>query len=1102
MKINIGFLSSSVRVLRSLGQGGLVAGLAVLLLAAPGSSFAQETASSIRGKILDSNGAPVASAAVVVEDMRTSVARGFSTNSSGTFLATNLPVGGPYRVTVNSVKSVVIESISLGETYNLSVNLQTAAELEEIVVVGQAAEFVDVAPGPSATFSSFDIDTAVAFNRDITDVYGLDPRMNIDNEDDGFTVNCGGLHPRFNSVTLDGVSYNDRFGLNSNGYSTATGMPFPYEALQQVAVSLAPFDVTYGGFSACNINSVTKSGTNEWNGSIFYEFTTETLRGTSLEGFDQNFRAPDYLQDKKGFSIGGPILRDRLFVFAAYEESEKPRFLARGPAGSGNGEVRDWLSQADYDRVNSIAQNLWGYDTGGMPGDGTQTDKKYMARLDWNINADHNASLIYNYYDGSQDRDSDGDYDEFEFANHFYTKGAESKTLTFKLTSQWNDAFSTELFYSQSEMNDSQVTVGPGGFGDFQIDTPEGNTIYLGADDSRQANKLGTKSDFLKLTGQYLYGNHVITAGYEQEKVDIFNIFVQHSRGGEWDFYGTNGGANDATAACLAATTAQERFAAGCSLTGIDQFELGRPSRVYYGSGGGTNDANDAAASFANTLNTIYLQDELYVDDYNLTVVAGLRYDWFTSSDRPHYNQAFYDQFGIRNDANIDGLDLLMPRLGFTWEASDEVTVRGGIGLYSGGNPNVWISNAWSNDGLTNAQFSWRNSSSAANTVFGPGAIPLTQIYGGLPGYDVPQSLYDDVAAVTPADGNTGFLVLIDPDYKQPSQWKIALGATWEMPWFGGVTADIDYLHTKQNNPAYYVDIAESIYGFASAGAPLYDYTYGYPSIDNYMLTNSDNNGESDMFSFMLSKEFDFGLDVTFGYAYTQATDVSPMTSSVASSNFDNLSLNDVNNPTPGTSNYEVPHRLTMRASYGTEFFKDLETRFTVYGTASEGQPQSYVMFSQDQEGDGFYGRHLLYVPEGACAACSNDPNVLYTANFDTEAFFAFIARNGLKPGYQERNNLHAKWSTRFDLRLSQELPTFVEGTSASAFVKIYNFGNLLNDKWGKVWDAQFFAQQVVRGYVNGSGQYVYDRFSERDINYLRQQNSLWEIRMGIDIKF
>ena len=231
--------------------------------------FALETTSIIKGNVYDEGGNPVAGAAVIVRDLRTGVERHYNTNTSGAFLATRLPVGGPYKVIINGVKSVMVDSVTLGDIYNLSIHMQQEMTLEEIVVVGETALMVDTAAGPAATFSSFDIDTSIAFNRDIVDVYTIDPRLNLDNEDDGFEVNCAGKSPRFNSVTLDGVSQNDRFGLNSNGYSTAVGMPFPYDAIQQVSVELAPFDVTYGGFSACNINAVTKTGTNTWTGGVF-----------------------------------------------------------------------------------------------------------------------------------------------------------------------------------------------------------------------------------------------------------------------------------------------------------------------------------------------------------------------------------------------------------------------------------------------------------------------------------------------------------------------------------------------------------------------------------------------------------------------------------------------------------------------------------------------------------------------------------------------------------------------------------------------------------------------------------------------------------------
>jgi len=1056
-----------------------------LLLLAPVAGFAQETTSSIRGNVLDHTGTPVVGTEVVVVDTRTGVRRAVTTNPSGVFLATNLAVGGPYTVTVKGAEPVLVDSIVLGDIYTLSISLEAPSAMEEVVVTGTVSEVVETAAGPAATYSNFDLETLVAFTRDIVEVYSIDPRLNLDNEDDGYAVNCAGKHPRFNSVTLDGVSQNDRFGLNENGYSTAVGMPFPYDAIQQVAVELAPFDVTYGGFSACNINAVTKTGTNEWSGNVFFEYTSDNYRGDELKSPSLSLSSPPFSTHKRGATIGGPVIQDKLFVFAAYEEEDRPRFLARGPAGSGIGVERPWLSQADYDLINTTAINTYNYDPGGSPGDGSQEAEKYMVRLDWNINDRHNAALIYNYFDGYQLRDSDGDSEEFEFANHFYTKGAESETITAKLNSQWTDAFSTEVFISSNEMNDSQVTVGPKDFGDHQISIGR-NTVYLGADDSRQANKLNTESDFIKINAQYLTGNHFITAGYESEELQIFNQFVQHSNGGEWDYYDDSIG-NPAHCASL---TAQGRFEdPDCGMSGLDKFVLGRPSRIYYGSGGGTNDPADASASFSNTLNSVYVQDEYYFADKDLTIVYGLRYDWFDSSDRPVFNQAFANaNGGLRNDYNIDGVDILMPRFGFTWGATENLTLRGGLGLYSGGNPNVWISNAWSNDGYSNVQVQWRNFSGSQNVL--DGSVDLSG--QGRPGYDVPQQLLDQVANTTIDSASTEALVLIDPNYEQPSEWKLALGATWDMPW-QGVIADIDLLFSRSNDAAQYVDLSQSIVGMTSAGAPIYDYTNGE---DNFMLTNSPYHADSYTVSFAFSKDFENGLDMMLGYAFTDAEDIVPMTSSVAASNFSNLATSDINDPKPATSNYEVPHRLTFRASYGHNFFSDLATRITLLGYAAQGQPQSYVMGSGDLEGDGFFARHLLYVPNGP-----NDPNVVYADSFDRGAFDTWVKNQDLSPGFQPRNDKHANWSTRWDLYFTQELPFFGDGR-AKMYFKIYNLGNLIDDSWGHVVDAQFFSVQIVNSSVNDQGQYVFEQFNDRSVNDLLEARSLWEVRFGLDFSF
>lgn len=1038
---------------------------------------AADTTSAIRGKLVD-NGAAVANATVTVRDERTGATRSYTTNEQGNFYAARLPVGGPYKITTTSGQEVIVRSIALGDIYSLTID-KSLQDMEEVIAYGKASGFGDLAAGPSATFSNYDLESAVSMNRDIAEVYTIDPRINLDQ--DGSSINCAGKHPRFNSVTLDGVSYNDRFGLNNNGYATATGQPFPYDAVEQVSVELAPFDVTYGGFSACNINAVTKTGTNEWSGKVFFEYTSNDYRGETIDG-QPDITPPDYTEDKWGVSVGGPIIEDTLFIFGAYEKSDEPEFIGQGFAGSGNGIERPWLSQGDFNRINEIADRVYNYNTGGSAPDGAQQNEKYMIRLDWAINDDHRAAFVYNYFDGFEDRASDSDANEFEFANHYYTKGAESETFTLKLNSQWTDALSTEVYVSNNQMNDSQVTNGPEDFGDFQISIG-GNTVYLGADDSRQGNSLNYESDYFRVVANYLFGNHVITAGFERETVDVFNLFVQHSRGGEYDFFDDS----DGNSAACAALDAGGRFAdSTCGTSGIDKYELGRPSRIYYGSGGGTNVASNAAAAYENVQNSFFIQDEWLLDEHDLTLVFGLRYDQFETDDTPVFNQAFTSgNGGLRNDDNIDGLDILMPRIGFTWEPRADLSLRGGLGIYSGGNPFVWISNSYSNDGITNVQTRLNNFNSALSVL--DGSIPLQGTAG--PGRATPQQLFDQVANTTAAAASTSRVVLLDPDYEQPGELKVALGATYDLPW-GDVTMDVDYLYSKQRDAAIYVDVSQTIVGRTILGQPIYDFTNGS---DNHMLTNAKDNGDAHSFSTSFQKDFDFGLELMVGYAYTASEDVSPMTSSVAGSNFDNLATLDVNDPGLGTSNYVVPHRFTLRATYAREFFNGLTTRATIYSYAAQGQAQSFVMGGGALEGDGFFGRHLLYVPG------PNDPNVVFDPGFDQAAFFAFADKNDLGTGFVERNQTNAKWSYRADFRFDQELPTFVDGVEGKAFLKIYNLTNLLNDDWGQANDQQFFSQQVVSAAINGNGQYVYSRFRDRDVTDLDENQSLWEVRLGIE---
>ena len=1051
---------------RSFANGYFKAITILLLSVFSAAAVAQSTTSSIRGKLLDSSGNPVADAEVVVTDERTGSERRVSSNANGSFFASNLQVGGPFVVSVNNVKAAVVDSISLGDVYQLTINdvgaTASSGGLEEIVVLGKAA-VSDISSGPSAIFSQDILESAVAFNRDIKDVFSNDPRINLDNPSFGSGVNCGGKNPRFNSLSIDGVNQNDRFGLNNNGFASSNGQPFPFDALEQISVELAPFDVTAGGFSACAINAVTKSGRNEFYGSAVYEFSSDSLRGDSFEfsGEQIDVDNNDFTEETIGFTLGGPIIQDKLFFFVSYEESETPLFNAAGFAGSGNGDERDFLSESDFNRIVDIANNLYGYDPGGLPQQSTNNRDALIGRLDWDINDSHRATLIYNNFEGGAIVGSDNDNDEFEFANHFFNRGSELETSILRFSSQWTDNLSTELFLGRQESVAIQETVGDPDFGDFQIEVGDG-TVYLGADDSRQANGLNYDSNLIKLNLQYLTGNHVITAGFERDELDIFNLFVQHSRGGELDFFDDS---------------------AFGGLSGIDKFEQGIPDRIFYGSGGGTNDPNDAAANYTITQESLFIQDEYTFDNIGLTIVGGLRYERFSSDDRPVFNAAFTAENGISNNANIDGVDIIQPRIGFTWDANDYTRVRGGLGVFSGGNPNVWISNSYSNDGITNVQL---------RESFDESLFELALSGEGRPGFDVPQTFIDQVAATTADDAATSNLVIIDPNYEQPSELKLALGATFDLP--SEYVLDADILYSQQRDSAIYRDLAQTQVGTTVAGTPIYDNTTGD---SNFILTNSNEDADSFVFSLSLSKKYESGLSTSVGYAYSDAEDVSGMNSSVAFSNFVNVATNDPNNVSAGTSEFNTPHRLTFRFGYEHSLFGDLMTRYSLYGVYKNGQGTSLTMDSSGLEADGFLSRQLLYVPNAG-----DDAAVVYADGFDREGFDELIANRSLARGqFVSRNSENARSTARLDLRIDQDLPSF-RGIKPKLYVKINNVLNLINDDWGVQVDAPFVSEQVVDSSVNDAGQFVFENFRGATTTDTIDAFSVWQARVGIEFKF
>jgi hypothetical protein len=1017
-----------------------------------GAAFANETTSAIKGQITGPNGNPAPGTKITILHVPSGSVKTTEANDAGYFTAKGLRVGGPYKVIVDSDVYADQEFnniiLNIGNDYPVNAALEPQSSMEQIVVTGAPISSMSGGTGPASTFTLTDLENTPAINRDLKDIIRFDPRITID--DSRGSINCGGGNPRYNSLTLDGVRMNDNFGLSSNGYPTIRA-PFSFDSIEQVSAELAPFDVQYGGFTSCNINAVTKSGGNEVHGGIFYDFTSDSFKGDEIEGEDVD--NGNYTEKRYGFNVGLPLIEDKLFLFTSYEKLEGVQQFNYDGLSSGS------VTADDIARITSVAQSVYGYDVGGMPSSMPVEDEKILVKLDWNINEDHRANLIYNYNDGNTVSQSDTGSSRVSLSNHFYDQSAEFTSIIGSVYSDWSDDFSTEVRIGKSELDATvQSLDAASSFGEMQIRTEDGGTVYIGPDDSRQSNDLDYDTTTFKVAGTYYLDQHTITAGYEFEELDVFNLFVQHTEG-------------------------EYRF------DSIDDFEDGLADRVYYNNAAATNDPNDAAASFSYAQHTFYVQDEYAFTDLDANITFGLRYDKYTSDDVPNFNQNFTDRYGFSNQSTFDGIDLLQPRVGFQWYATDELEVRAGVGLFSGGNPNVWLSNSYSNDGITNIG-TFRSPVDLFNTP---------NVNGGAPGFEVPQEMFDEVANTVIGSGDSATNA-VDPDFEIPSEWKYSIGATYTTE--NEYVISLDYLYSKKKDAALMRDIALQDSGETTFdGRPLYESIEGRSG--EYLLTNvSGDSGDSSVISLAVSKMFDNGVSVNFGYAYTDSDDVNPMTSSVAGSNYGNIALTDPGNPGVASSDYEIPHRFTMTLGYTHEFVDGFATRFNLYGEAYKGLPYSYTFDGSDRNfGDSNWNgsRQLLYVP------LENDPNVVYDMSADEiNAFNDFIASNGLERGeITGRNAENSDWFVKFNFKVTQELPGFMDGHKGEAFFVIDNLTNLLNDDWGVLKKGPFVGASMIKTTIDEQGRYVYSGFNENNANTSVQSDaSLWQMRVGVRYTF
>jgi len=1035
------------------------------------SSYAMaDTSSAVRGRISNPEGAPAAGTKIIILHVPSGTSRTVTTNEGGSFVASGLRVGGPYKIIVDSDvyadETVNDVYLQLGDTYQLNKQLQ-AENVERIAVTG--AVIASGANGSSSYFSERDIKNAPSLNNDLKDIVKNNPLAILSPKDGELSV--AGTNPRYNSISVDGIAQNDDFGLNANGYPT-TRSPISFDAIDQITVDVSPFNAKDGGFQGGKINAVTKSGANELFGSFKYEIKNDSLAGTPENRFAATAANPkgevplQYENKNWGATLGGAVVQDKLFYFLSAEKYDATPPLEWGPSGSGLSNA-SLVTQAQIDQIVNIAKSVYGVDAGDWNVIPEETDEKLLLKLDWNITDEQRAAYTYQYNKGNQTQGNQSSSTVMRLSSNWYNKEETLNNHAFKLYSDWTSDFSTQL--SATYMDVATVQKSLSDFGDVSITVPRfgaptsNATIAIGSDLSRHSNDLKKKTWILAADGDYLLDDHRISFGYQFKRLDIFNLFLQRTKG-------------------------QYTFSS------IANFQ-NQIANIRYQNAISHNPA-DAAAAFARDEHALYANDEWAITD-DLTINYGLRYERLASNDVPTFNAFSLARTGYNNSENLDGIDIFLPRAGFKYIATDDLTLRGGVGRFSGGQPTVWISNSYSNVGVGTGDRTQNNLT----------GVKLDQI---------PQSLKDAVAGVT-TGGNTN---LVDPNFNLPSDWRFQLAADYvfSLPLIGDdINWTTELLYVKKQDSVLWKDVSildsEKVGTTPDGQRVIYNDTDGVVDI---MLTNAEKDGRSKIFSTMLSKNWDNGIRVTTSYTNQDITEGAPATSSTAGSNYGNNPVINRNVELIGRSTFETEHRFVVNFGYETELFSGYATNVNMFFERRSGKPINYVLgvteFSSTnkalnpylQLSPGTTNNYFLpFIP------VKGDASVVKFATPAAEAtFWERVTQLGLdkyQGQYLPKGVSTTPWVTTLDLSVRQEIPGFATGHKGEVYFNVENLLNLIDSSKGKVYGDDF-GDVTLANFVldQATNQYIYNNITSNQYNWDKfyTEKSTWRMKVGVSYSF
>jgi outer membrane receptor protein involved in Fe transport len=1041
----------------------------LVLVFATVSVFAQVTTSSLSGTIKDAQETLVG-ASVKAIHTPTGTVYGASTNAGGRFTISNLRVGGPYiiEITYLGYRSYKVTDVflKLGENLTLSPVLEKSGQqLAEVVVLGTKDNvFNSKRTGAATSVSREQIEKMPSLSRSLQDFTRLTPQASGNS--------FGGVNNRYNNITIDGAVNNDVFGLASSGTpgGQANTQPISLDAIQEIQVVLAPYDVTLGNFTGGGVNAVTRSGSNKFEGSAYlFGRNQNTIGKNALTGA----RSTKFMNNQYGFRFGGPIIKDKLFFFVNAELQR-----VQSPLFNNAGEVGSAISLATAQQIAAQALLMGaapGYDVGSYGPQDVQTqNNKVFAKFDWNINPKNQLTLRYNYIDAFDDNMSRSG-SSFRFGNNAYKFENKQHVGVLELRTKLNDKISNNLILGYSMIRDQRTTAGKL-FPFIEIKNIDGNSnniANLGSERSSVANQLD--QDVLELTDNFKInlGSHNITLGTHNEFFKFRNLFINNYNG-RWTY------------------------------DNMTNFLAGTPDQVQatYSkiAGNAKPDAKFTAAQLG-----FYLQDEFEAAP-GLKLTAGLRMDIPVFGDKPLRNTLVETAFpGYKTDATPSTKPLWSPRLGFNWDVTGDRSVqfRGGSGIFTGRVPFVWLSNQYSNSGmLFNTVSIKRSAAPTLAFIADPNNQAAAAAYGGV--------------------GTTAQVNLVTPNFKMPQVFRNNLAIDMKLPY--GINATIEAIYSKTINNVVFADlnlktptatISSSLSG-SKDNRPLYSSTKvdGTNFTQAFLLSNT-NKGYTASVTAQLEKTFNFGLSSMVAYTRGRATSVNDGASSVAQSNWEFLQqVNNPNNPDLATSLFQTKHRvigaLNYSFAYGEQ--KQSSTGISLFYAGRSGQHFTYL-YNGDLNNDGSAGNDLIFIPKsqadiklvsfysnsaGAISSGTATPAQQWTA---LDAFIAndpYLSKH--RGEYATRNGAQTPWENQFDFRITQEFSGIVKGTNNKLQLTfdIFNVGNFLNKNWGKSYYVSNQANSLITYNKTYSSDIGFNfRAPANGTGYL-QSTSTWTGQFGV----